>query len=127
MGYVPKYVLKRMVPQDAIKKVDGGLELSVINMIATIPVDQIPGDPIDLIEIKFNGEALSSDVMKKIELRFDDETYLLPNLVDAGTIPVNKTVVFYFPIEDYKVGDEITIEINIPIVSASVEFTRSVH
>ena len=55
MSYVPKYVLKRMIPQDGLKSVSGGIDITMHNLIATIPADQIPGDPLDLINVKVNG------------------------------------------------------------------------
>lgn len=125
MSYVPKYVLKRMIPKDAMKLVEGGIELTIINLVASIPADQIPGSPLDVLEIKINGDLLPKDAMEKIEIKMDDEKFMLPDLRDAGTIPVNTTVIFFLPTTDYNVGDEITLEVNVPIVSVNIEVTRT--
>lgn len=127
MSYVPKYVLKRMIPEDAIKAVPGGIDITVSNMIATIPADQIPGDPLDLIHVKVNGTDLSKEAKAQISLTFDEKTYKLGAIRDAGTIPVNTIIVFHFPSTQYKVGDSVDIEISVPEVNTSLAFTRTVQ
>ena len=116
-----------MIKQDALKAVEGGGELKLINMVTNIPADQIPGDPLDIIEIKINGEKLSKEEMEKIEVRFDDQKIMMSNLQEAGTIPVNTEVKFFLPGNKFKAGDELTIEIDVPMVSVHMEFTRTVQ
>ncbi|MHA1682734.1 MAG: hypothetical protein ACTSUE_17475 [Promethearchaeota archaeon] len=126
MSYVPKYVMKRMVLQDAMKKVEGGGQLSLLNLVATIPADQIPGSPLDIMEIKINGEVLSKDEMKKIEITLDDKKIMFEDLRDAGTIPVNTKIIFFLPGDKFVVGEDVTVEVDIPIVSVHIEVTRTV-
>ncbi|MHA1697316.1 MAG: hypothetical protein ACTSWN_00585 [Promethearchaeota archaeon] len=127
MSYVPKYVLKRMIKQDALKKVEGGVEFTMINLVATIPVDQIPGSPLDILEIKINGEQLSREEMEKIVVEFNEQKVKLPNIMDVGVIPVNSVIKFFLPVEKYNAGDEIKVEIDVPIVNVHVEFTRTIQ
>lgn len=115
-----------MIPQDAMKKVEGGGLLKMINMVATIPADQIPGSPLDIIEVKINGEELSKDDMEKIEVRMDDKKIMLSDIKEVGTIPVNTEVEFFFPTDKFTVGEEVTVEVDIPIVSVHLEVTRTV-
>ena len=124
MSYVPKYILKRMVPEDALKKVKGGVELKLINMVTTIPVGQAPGDIVDLLEIKVNGQALSRDLMNKIEVSWEGNKYTLANIRDAGVVPVNVEAKFFVPVTDVKVGENVKIEINVPQFSVNIEFER---
>ena len=42
MSYVPKYVLKRMIPNDAVKLVGDSVEVTLINLIMEIPASEIP-------------------------------------------------------------------------------------
>ncbi|MFX0099117.1 MAG: hypothetical protein ACFFCS_06005 [Candidatus Hodarchaeota archaeon] len=126
MSYIPKYVLKRMIPQDAMKKVEGGGTLTMINMVATIPADQIPGSPLDIIEVKINGEEISKEDMAKVEVRIEGNTTMLPDIKELGTIPVNTTVTFFLPTDKFNVGEEVTVEVDVPIVSVHLEVTRTV-
>lgn len=126
MSYVPKYVLKRMVPEDAMKKVPGGGELTLINMVANVPVDQIPGDPADIIGIKLNDKELTKDEISKIEVYVDDKKYMFNDLKDAGSIAVNTKLKFFMPGAEFNVGDELTITIDVAMVDVHIDITRTV-
>jgi hypothetical protein len=126
MSYIPKYVVKRLVPEDGIKKTDDGISISVVNVVSAIPADQIPGNPIEFIDIKVNGTALTNEEKENVSIKIDDQTLTLPNLRDAGTIPIGATVEFSFPTDAYQVGEEITIDFEVPIVNVVVNFTRTI-
>ena len=126
MSYVPKYILKRMIPQDALKKVEGGVELKMINMVTTIPVGEAPGDPVDLLEIKVNGELLTREQMLSIKVQWEDNNYTMENIRDAGTIPVNVELKFFLPYEAVEVGQNAKIEIAVPQFSVAFDFERTV-
>ena len=127
MSYVPKYVLKRMVPQDAAKAVEGGIQLTILNLITTIPADQIPGDPLDIIEIKLNGEQLTKEEMEKITVTLDDKTIKFGNLQDAGSVPVNTKMIFFLPTDKLKAGDAVKAEIDIQMVNVHIEVERTIQ
>ena len=127
MSYVPKYVLKRMIAQDGLKAVEGGVDIAMHNIIATIPADQIPGDPLDLIKIKLNGSELSKEEKSQILVKFEDKSFKLGQIRDAGTIPVNTMITFHFPTTTVKAGEEVTVDIDIPEVNVSMSFTRTVQ
>ena len=125
MSYVPKYILKRMIPQDALRKVEGGVELKMINMVTTIPIGEAPGDPVDLLEIKVNGEPLTREQMLSITVQWEDNNYTMENIRDAGTIPVNVELKFFLPYENVEVGQEVKIEIAVPQFSVAFDFERT--
>jgi hypothetical protein len=126
MSYVPKYILKRMIPEDALKKVGNNVELKMINLITTIPISQAPGDVVDLLEVKVNGTALSRDDKQKIGIKWGDKQFTLANIRDAGDIPVNAELVFSVPYAGVKVGDEAKVEISVPQFSVTIDFARVV-
>jgi hypothetical protein len=108
MSYVPKYVLKRMVPKDAVKLVGGNIEISMINLIMDIPVSEIPNYVGNLLE--------------KMEYTFD-------NLVEAGVIPTNSKMKFVVPnVKGLKVGETHVFGINlkIPELPINTEIEREV-
>ncbi len=126
MSYVPKYILKRMIPEDALKKVGNNVELKMINLITTIPISQAPGDIVDLLEVKVNGTDLTRDEKLKMGIKWGDKNFTLANIRDAGDIPVNAELVFSVPYANAVVGQEAKIEISVPQFSVTIEFTRVV-
>ncbi len=126
MSYVPKYILKRMIPEDALKKVGNNVELKMINLITTIPISQAPGDIVDLLEVKVNDVALTRDEKLKIGIKWGDKSYTLDNIRDAGDVPVNAELVFSVPNSSVAVGQEAKIEISVPQFNVTIEFTRVV-
>ncbi len=126
MSYVPKYVLKRMVAQDGLKKVEGGVQLTLVNVIMPIPLDQVPGEVLDFLTLKVNGKELTKDEMAKVQIDWEEKKYTFMNLKDALTIPVGAQVKFFLPTTDVQVGQEMKLEILIPAVNVNIEFSRTV-
>ncbi len=130
MSYVPKYIMKRMVPQDAIKKVDGGGSLRIINMIMPLSADIAPsGNPLDYIIVKVQGEELSKEEMEAIEIKVNENTYTFKNLAEADTIAVGQEVTFVLKsnkFDSLKVGDDCKIEILVPEASVNLAIERPV-
>ncbi len=126
MSYVPKYVLKRMVAQDGLKKVEGGVQLLLVNVIMPIPLDQVPGEVLDFLTLKVNGKELSKDEMSKVQINWEDKEYTFMNIKDALTIPVGAQVKFFLPTTEVTVGQNVKIEILIPAVNVNIEFERVV-
>ncbi len=109
MSYIPKYILKRMVPKNSFFTVDkngdgkgDAIGFYIINVLSplTIP-SEIPSDPKELaklagvddlnklITVTLNGVDIGFD-FKKLELRHEDKSARLDNLAAAAgiTIPV---------------------------------------
>jgi hypothetical protein len=126
MSYVPKYILKRMIPEDALKKVGNNVELKMINLITTIPISQAPGDVVDLLEVKVNDKDLTRDEKLKILIKWGDKSFTLANIRDAGDIPVNAELTFSVPYADAVVGQEAKVAISVPQFSVTIDFARVV-
>jgi hypothetical protein len=126
MSYVPKYVLKRMIQQDGLKKVEGGVQLTMVNVLMPIPLDQVPGEILEFLVIKIDGRELTKDEMSKMKIDLDGKLYTFNTLKEVLTIPVGAQVKFFLPTTEAKVGQEVKIEILVAAANVNIEFTRTV-
>ncbi len=117
MSYIPKYILKRMVPEDAVKNTAKGWEIEVTNVISPLTVDQIPDNVMDLFSFKVDGKDMDKN---KMSLRYEDKVVSMKNPKDAlgVTIPVGGKI--YIVAEDAPLpagmhSFEINIQIDNPI------------
>ncbi|MHA1732833.1 MAG: hypothetical protein ACTSU5_12880 [Promethearchaeota archaeon] len=87
MSYIPKYILKRMVPMDAVKATDNGFVIEVTNVISPLSVDEIPDDLSNLISFKVDGKELP---VEKFKLKHEDTVVDIMNPQSAlgVTVPV---------------------------------------
>ncbi|HME54551.1 MAG TPA: hypothetical protein VKM55_20230 [Candidatus Lokiarchaeia archaeon] len=136
MSYIPKYILKRMIPEDSFfntcKETPGEPDMFgfyIINVLSPLSIPaEIPSDPEELaklagvddlsklITVGVDGSDLDFDI-SKLELKYEDKIVTLANLADAAgvTIPVGgKLVIMYAYPGGLSVGEhEITVKINI--------------
>lgn len=126
MSYVPKYILKRLIPQDGVKAVPGGVEVNAVNVVSPIPIGQLPGNPADMIDVKINGKDLTKEEKNKVTITVDGVKYEFPKFAEAGDIPVGAKMIFFFPTTELKAGQEVTVNLSVPIVSVQIEFTRTI-
>jgi hypothetical protein len=47
MSYIPKYILKRMLPADCVKSIEDGIEITFLNVLSPITIEQIPNNVLD--------------------------------------------------------------------------------
>ncbi|MFX0100442.1 MAG: hypothetical protein ACFFCS_12790 [Candidatus Hodarchaeota archaeon] len=136
MSYVPKYVLKRMVANDAVKLVGDNIEITIINLIMDIPTSEIPnyvGNLLEKMDMTVDGEVVCGidfpDVAAKARLWVDDKEYTFDNLVDSGVIPTNAKMKFVVPnVKGLKVGEthKFGINLKIPEMPINTEIEREV-
>ncbi|HMF32972.1 MAG TPA: hypothetical protein VKK79_16230 [Candidatus Lokiarchaeia archaeon] len=126
MSYIPKYIIKRLVAEDGLKKVEGGVELTLTNVIQPLPADQIPGNPLDFLHIKINDNEMSREDMEKVKINWEDREFTFESLRDAGTIPIGAQIKFTLPTEEFDIGQEVTIDINIPDLNVNINFARKI-
>lgn len=135
MSYIPKYILKRMIPEDSFfNTCKNGSEpdtfgFYIVNVISPLSVPaEIPSDPEELaklagvddlsklITVSVDGQELEFDI-NKLSLKYEDKIVTLANLADAAgvTIPVGgKLVLMYEYPGGLSVGEhEVTVKINI--------------
>ncbi|MBN2153176.1 MAG: hypothetical protein JW839_17110 [Candidatus Lokiarchaeota archaeon] len=108
MSYVPKYIIKRMVPADALKNVDmdgkgsvDGFALKYVNVLAPLQIEK-DFDVEDLkkqlfdAEVRVDGSALD---VKRGAIFAVGKKITLDNIADLGgiSLPVGGHLFIYFP------------------------------
>lgn len=116
MSYIPKYILKRMIPEDSFfNTCKTGSQPThfgfyIVNVISPLSIPaEIPSDPKELaklagvddlsklINLSVDGKEMAFDI-NKLVLRYEDKEVTLKNLKDAAgvTIPVGgKLAIMY--------------------------------
>lgn len=79
MSYVPKYILKRMVPNDAIKLNGEKIEVKFINVLSPIQIKTLPPNYLDLIHLSVDGKPLDKEILKKVVFEADGKEISLEN------------------------------------------------
>jgi len=129
MSYIPKYILKRMLPEDCVKATADGFTITMTNVISPLTVEEIPPNAIDYLEFKLNDVEVSADVKKGIKITAGDKTVGINNLQDAlgATIPVGGILAISVP-QKVEKGQKykftVTIKANNPI---NIEVERTVQ
>lgn len=132
MSYIPKYILKRMIPADAVKLVGSNIEITMVNVISPISIDEVPDDLLNFIEVKIDGDVVlgadKKDLGKDLQIKAENKVYTLTNVKEAQgmTLPVGGTLVVVLPnsknlAKDSTHNFEVTIKTNNPI---NVAFER---
>jgi hypothetical protein len=114
MSFIPKYILKRMFPEDAFKAVAGGLEITMVNVISPLSVDEVPDDVENYLEATVNGVKVSDADKKKIKIITSKKTFTMANAKEfAGfVIPVGEKLKVFVP-GKFNKGDEPEVGITI--------------
>lgn len=118
MSYIPKYILKRMVPKDAVKLEGDKIVIDVTNVISPINIDEIPDNVQDYLEVKLDGETILSgekpELFKGLKISWEDKEFTIDNIKDAIglTIPVGGKLRIEFPNSiGVKSGEEHEVEV----------------
>jgi hypothetical protein len=113
MSYIPKYILKRMFPADSVKLVEGGLEISMLNVISPLSVEGIPATGVeDYVEFSIDGKPLDNAAKAKMKLTIgegaDLKSYTLAEAqkFDGVVVPVGGKMKIFVPASGLKVGEE---------------------
>lgn len=114
MSYIPKYILKRMLPADCVKSVGDGIEITFLNVLSPITIEQIPDNVLDYLELKIDGKEIGNDVKSKIKISMDNEIATIDNIKNyiGRTIPVGGKLGINVPLALEK-GKEYDFEITI--------------
>ena len=134
MSYVPKYVLKRLIPEKAVKLVGGDIQVEMVNVLTPIPFSMIPGEFVDLVEIKVDDKVVvdssKPEVAEKAKIIWNGKDYALKNIKEVadGTLPVGDKMTIVIPnIFGFKVGETHTMELTVKIDSPiNIKFERTI-
>ncbi|GAB4311156.1 MAG: hypothetical protein Kow0069_11450 [Promethearchaeota archaeon] len=130
MSYVPKYILKRMIPADAMRAVEDGVEITVVNVLGPLAIDEIPDDYmsyLDKLQVKVDGTPLTEEQKAGIKIKHEGEVFDRDNLKEAvgRTVPVGGKLVLFAPVTGLAVGEEHEVEIRVELDSPfEVKFAR---
>lgn len=121
-----------MIPENAMKAVEGGVEVTIINVISPINIDDIPEniDPLEYLEVKIDGEIQPRDQLQRLVVTLGGRKYTWSNVLDARgeTVPVGGELKIFFPTDKVKAGEEhevdVTIKTDNPI---NIKVTRTVQ
>jgi hypothetical protein len=125
MSYIPKYILKRMIPEDAVQNTDYGWHVSITNVISPLAVDEIPDNVMDLFKISVDGEEIDKT---KASLAYEDKvvTFEDPTAALGITIPVGGVIELRYNGEPLNSGMHV-FKLEIAAGSGmSIEFEREV-
>ena len=134
MSYIPKYILKRLIPDNAVKLDGQDLKIQMVNVIQPIPIEEVPEDLLKFIEVKIDNEvvidAQKKDAAEQMKIQWQDKVFTLKNVKEAQglTLPVGGTLTIILPnTKGLKVGEmhkfSVLIKADNPI---NVEFDRKV-
>ncbi|HME52141.1 MAG TPA: hypothetical protein VKM55_07980 [Candidatus Lokiarchaeia archaeon] len=98
---IPKYIMKRLFPDDCTKAVEGGVELTLVNVLSAISISSMPDDLQNYVEASIDGDPVSSDVMAQCSLTIEGgKTYTFDNAkeFENDTIPMGAKITIFAPI-----------------------------
>jgi hypothetical protein len=115
MSYIPKYILKRLIPADAVKLVGDFIEIKFINVLSAIQIKTLPPNYLDLITFKVDGKSLEKNIMKQIVFSSEGKEISLANPFGANNllIPMGAIIIVKVPNLGLKKGEEHTFDMKI--------------
>jgi hypothetical protein len=134
MSYIPKYILKRMIPQDAVKIDGDNIIVEMTNVISPISIDEAPDNVLDYFELKIDGnihiDGTKPDEGKHLKVEWEGKIFTIDNFKEAVglTLPVGGKLKFIFRNPNLKSGGthkfNVTIRTNNPV---NIEFERTIQ
>ena len=61
MSAIPKYILKRMIPEDAVKNTEFGWSMSIKNVISPLSVTEAPENVGALFKVTVDGKLIDNE------------------------------------------------------------------
>jgi hypothetical protein len=115
MSYVPKYILKRMIPADAVKLVGNNLEIKFVNVLSPIQIKTLPSDYLDLVTFRVDGKSLDKNIVKQMVFSTEGKEIPMSNPFAANNllIPIGMIITLKLPNPGLKKGAEHTFDLKI--------------
>ena len=135
MSHIPKYILKRLIPTNAVKLEDDKLSVDAVNIISPIPISELPGSPRDVLTIELDGKTVFSpekqELADEVSIEIEGEKYNIDNIKQAcgGTIPIGMKIHCEMPnIFGFAAGEKHKMKVNIEIDSPmEIEMERKIN
>jgi hypothetical protein len=100
MAYIPKYILKRLVPSDSVKKVNNVIHITFVNVISPINVsEEFPDDLSGKIKVSIDEKPIAEEIIFNTELDIEGKTYKVTELnsLKGTTIPLGSKIQIRVP------------------------------
>jgi hypothetical protein len=97
MSYIPKYILKRMLPKDCVTLEGDLIKVAMTNVISPISIDEIPDDVLNYLELKVDDKVVED--LSGLKILWEDKEFTLANIADAvgETLPVGGKMTLVLP------------------------------
>ena len=118
MTTFPKYMIKRLIPEDAVKLAGSEIQVTIVNVLATIPFDRMPENFMKSIVVKVDNEVVASadkpELISKAKLIVKGTAYAFDKIkgVEIGELPPGETMIVAIPnMKNYKKGETHAFEV----------------
>ncbi len=91
MSAIPKYILKRMIPEDAVKNTDFGWSIAITNVISPLSITEAPENATDLFKITVDGCLIDNDRFS-VAYGGKEATVKDPKAAVGVTVPVGGVI-----------------------------------
>ncbi len=127
--YIPKYIIKRVFTENCIKKVPGGVEITMLNVLSPITAKALPDDVSEFLKVKVDGKPVPDDVIQSLVVTVNGIKYTTKNLKDLNrqTLPVGGTLTFFVPFEGIKSGEEHEFDLDVKSTNFRFKMSRVVQ
>ena len=90
-----------MIPNDAVKAMNNGIEITAVNVISPIAIDEIPDNITNYLEVEIDGNKISDDQKKGIEVSIGDKKYNIKNAKQlvGTTVAVGASIKIFAPVK----------------------------
>jgi hypothetical protein len=117
MTTFPKYMVKRLIPENAVTLVGNEIHVAIVNVLATIPFDRMPENFLKSIVVKVDGEVIASgdkpELIGKAKLIVKGKPYPLSKIkdIEGGELPPGETMTLVLPnAKNFKKGETHSFE-----------------
>ncbi len=118
MTTFPKYMIKRLIPEDAVKLEGNEIHVTIVNVLATIPFDRMPENFMKSIVVKVDNEVVASadkpELISKAKLIVKGMAYAFDKIkgTEIGELPPGETMIVAIPnVKGFKRGETHAFEV----------------
>lgn len=130
MSYIPKYILKRMIPMDGIKVIGDYLEVKFVNTISPVQIKTLPANYLELFKLSVDGKSLDQSIIKQMVFSAEGKEISMANPFAANNflIPLGMILKIKLPNPGLKKGEEHIIDVKIAeYTKLSFSVTRTIQ
>ena len=118
MTTFPKYMVKRLIPEDAVKLVGNEIQVTIVNVLANIPFNKMPDNFTKSIVVKVDNEVVASadkpELIGKAKLIVKGKAYPFDKIngIEIGELPAGESMAVALPnVKGFKKGETHAFEV----------------